>query len=171
MTRREFDRATKRIMGKGLARDERCLYREQRRREHHGSGSDFSTWTVDKVQQRADEVAVLRRRDPGIAALALGTRFRAPMCVRYLGRFPRLLEEQVYYSCVVPWEPDPRRRSIWHPDRPTFAPITRGAFDTEREAHTWAASHLGTDATYIVKAYARPSCSPAPHDLPATLRA
>lgn len=40
MTKRDFDALTKRNMGNGLARDERCNYRTERMRETWGERRD-----------------------------------------------------------------------------------------------------------------------------------
>lgn len=58
-----------------------------------------------------------------------------------------------YYTVVIPFEPDPARRTPWHPTESTgpFAKLTRGVFKDEAEAHAWAREHLGEGATYTVE--------------------
>jgi hypothetical protein len=87
MTRRQFDRATKRSMGRGLASDERCAYREERLRPHQGSGSHLPTDRDDFVARRAARMRELRsyRLDRGLlATLGVGSPFRASAA--YLAR-------------------------------------------------------------------------------------
>ena len=56
-----------------------------------------------------------------------------------------------YWSVVIPWSDSPTR---WHPTEPTgpFATLTRGSFQTEEEAHRWAAEHL-EGQPYSVRQY------------------
>jgi hypothetical protein len=59
----------------------------------------------------------------------------------------------MYYTVIIPFEPDTKKRTHWHPTEPEgpFAELSRGAFDSPREAHAWAKIALGKDATYNVK--------------------
>lgn len=58
-----------------------------------------------------------------------------------------------YFTVVIPFEKDPHKRTVWHPTDMTgpFAVLTRGAFTLARNAHAWALTHLGHNATYTVK--------------------
>ena len=44
------------------------------------------------------------------------------------------------YTVIIPFEKV--WATEWHPTDPNFAPISRGAFKTAAEAHTWAAEKL-----------------------------
>lgn len=46
-----------------------------------------------------------------------------------------------YYTVTIPWSDTP---SVWHPTTKVgpLSVLTRGAFDTAEQAHTWAATHL-----------------------------
>ena len=61
----------------------------------------------------------------------------------------------MYYTVIIPWEPCATKRTHWHPTEPEgpFAELSRGAFDSQREAHEWAKIALGKDATYTVKSF------------------
>lgn len=61
----------------------------------------------------------------------------------------------MYYTVIIPWEPKPEKRTPLHPKEPEgpFAELSRGTFDTDREAHDWARIALGKDATYSVKPF------------------
>lgn len=52
-----------------------------------------------------------------------------------------------YFTVVIPYEHDDALRTTWHPlktDLGTpFETLTRGAFNSADEAHTWAKEHLG----------------------------
>lgn len=65
---------------------------------------------------------------------------------------PARLANLKYHNILIPFEPDPRKRTIWHPvtDSGPFAVLSRGAFDSETEAHEWAAKHLNGTA-YTVR--------------------
>jgi hypothetical protein len=58
-----------------------------------------------------------------------------------------------YYSLSVPWEPNPAKRTAWHPTESTgpFKTLSRGAFKTVAEAHAWARKHLGAGAHYTIR--------------------
>ena len=57
-----------------------------------------------------------------------------------------------YYTLTIPWEPDPKKRTEWHPTDRTgpFKTLQRGAFPTTAAAHAWAKKHLGPGATYSI---------------------
>ena len=57
-----------------------------------------------------------------------------------------------YYTLTIPWEPDPKKRTKWHPTDRTgpFKTLQRGAFPTTAAAHAWAKKHLGPGATYSI---------------------
>lgn len=66
-----------------------------------------------------------------------------------------------YVSVIIPWEPDPKLRTVWHPTSASHAPLSRGHFigpgvQAKVKAHTWARKHLGPDATYTLKTYSPP---------------
>lgn len=88
MTKREFDALTKENWGgKGMARDERCNYRERRMLKHNGSGAHEPTDTaVDYLAEREHEIRYLRRirdwHEPLLPVLGIGSRWRAPAAWR-----------------------------------------------------------------------------------------
>lgn len=89
MTKRKFDQETKRAMGSGLASDERCTYREERMREHNGSGSHIETRKDNYISRRAARMRELRRHrslldfdGELLATLGRGSPFRAPQAYR-----------------------------------------------------------------------------------------
>jgi hypothetical protein len=90
MTKREFDLETKRNHGERMFRDERDHYRRARGREQLGSGATARTVTVDRLAERA----AWRQWHGDEPVLGIGSRYRAPACWRFLGRFPRLPSEQ-----------------------------------------------------------------------------
>ena len=59
-----------------------------------------------------------------------------------------------YYTLSISWEPDPEKRTQWHPTEPQgkFSTLTRGAFTTPQKAHEWAEKHI-PGATYTVQMY------------------
>ena len=91
MTKREFDHETKENWGEqGMARDERCDYRERRMLEHNGSGAHGSTRTrMSLIDRRADHA---RRRNIGgfIPALDRGSMWRSIADHRARLRIPLL---------------------------------------------------------------------------------
>ena len=60
---------------------------------------------------------------------------------------------KLYYTLVIPWEPDPSKRTEWHPteSRGPFKTLTRGTFASTSAAHNWARKHLGPGATYSLR--------------------
>ncbi len=55
-----------------------------------------------------------------------------------------------YFTLIIPWEPNPERRSVWHPTERT-GPLSRGAFPSVDAAVEWAAVQLGRDARYTLR--------------------
>ncbi len=58
-----------------------------------------------------------------------------------------------YISVIIPWESDPKLRTIWHPTDPKMAPLSRGAFATEAEAQTWVDANLRPDNNVSFKTF------------------
>jgi hypothetical protein len=72
----------------------------------------------------------------------------------------------MYFTVVIPWEPNPTLRTEWHPTEPEgpFSTLTRGAFGSATEATEWAQARLFRENAYTVR-----PC-PAPDDAPADSR-
>jgi len=53
--------------------------------------------------------------------------------------------DDIYYTVIIPWEPNLELRTQWHPTSPvgTFNVLSRGAFPTEVEAQSWASTSVG----------------------------
>lgn len=83
MTKREFDAATKRNMGTGLASDERSGYRRDRELPNYGSPATNPSGCTgtDKLARRAAE----RRANPGVKLRCLAT---APKRIGTKAMFP-----------------------------------------------------------------------------------
>jgi hypothetical protein len=95
MTRREFERAHKRTMGRGLASDERAHYRISMARETFGCPSVAATAApTDYLAERARYMAHLRSGrwswEPELATLGYGARFRAAQAWRASRGLPLL---------------------------------------------------------------------------------
>ncbi len=82
MTKREFDKLTSWNYGTTMAGDTKCDYKRSRGFERFNMS--------DEPRDRLAERAYWRRRNPGIPVLGLASRFRAPVSLRLLGRFPHL---------------------------------------------------------------------------------
>ena len=56
------------------------------------------------------------------------------------------------FSVLVPWVPDDERTE-WHPTEKIglWSVLTRGAFQTEKEARQWAREHLNGNPYSVVK--------------------
>jgi len=63
--------------------------------------------------------------------------------------------EITYFTCVLSFPTNPDHRTAWHPYYATGkrSRLTRGAFDTEQEAHDWASEQGIHPSTYTVQGY------------------
>lgn len=59
-------------------------------------------------------------------------------------------ELKPYWTVLVPPEPDPAKRTVWHDAELT---LSRGAFPTVEAAAAWAYTHLGSDAEFRLRRY------------------
>jgi hypothetical protein len=63
-----------------------------------------------------------------------------------------------YVSVIIPFEPNPKLQTEWHPTSPTgpFNVLCRGAFANEALAQAWADKNLPQGSTYSFKTYPSP---------------
>jgi len=61
-----------------------------------------------------------------------------------------------YYTCIIPFVET--GATEWHPTDRNFAPLSRGAFQTEEKAHEWAAEKI-PGAEYAIKIFPCPDCA------------
>lgn len=59
------------------------------------------------------------------------------------------------WSLIVSWEPDPGKRTEWHPTDQIgpFSVLTRGNFESPAKAIDWAHAHLGGSLSYSLRPY------------------
>lgn len=64
----------------------------------------------------------------------------------------------MYCSVIIPWEPNPKLRTEWHPTTPIgpMSTLSRGAFPTQEQAQTWVDKNLPLGTKYSFKTFPSP---------------
>lgn len=94
--------------------------------------------------------AIARDCDDYLRADAAEKRWTAALCLLRADYV-----ERRYWTVVIPFVGQLSvEHTMWHPTTRDFAPLARGAFQTQTEAHEWAARNL-QGGRYTLRAYNR----------------
>ncbi len=63
-----------------------------------------------------------------------------------------------YVSVIIPFEPNPKLRTEWHPTsaKGPFNVLSRGVFQDEAQAQIWVDTNLPKDTKWSFKTYPSP---------------